>query len=151
MEMKANYTTAALLNLSLLSQYFIPFGSFIIPIIIWNSKKESSEYIDRKGKDAINFQLTFFLYSIALVLIAVPAFIFSVFQIVEFHDVVNNHDILMNQFNIENASWVIVTAIIAILLLIILKIIEFFLIIIATIQTSNGEEFKYPLTIKFLK
>lgn len=149
--MKANYTTAALLNLSLLSQYFIPFGSFIIPIIIWNSKKESSEYIDRKGKDAINFQLTFFLYSIALVLIAVPAFIFSVFQIVEFHDVVNNHDILMNQFNIENTSWVIVTAIIAILLLIILKIIEFFLIIIATIQTSNGEEFKYPLTIKFLK
>ena len=57
METKNEQTLAALLHLSSLSQYFIPFGNLILPIIIWSSKKEKSEDIDYHGKQVINFQL----------------------------------------------------------------------------------------------
>uniref|UniRef100_UPI00286AE0C0 DUF4870 domain-containing protein n=1 Tax=Flavobacterium sp. TaxID=239 RepID=UPI00286AE0C0 len=55
METTSKNSTAALMNLSTLTQYFIPFGNFIFPIIIWSANKEKSEYIDQQGKQTINF------------------------------------------------------------------------------------------------
>jgi uncharacterized Tic20 family protein len=37
---------ATLMHLSTLTQYFIPFGNYIFPIIIWSSKENDSEFID---------------------------------------------------------------------------------------------------------
>ena len=61
METKNEKTIAALTHLSALSQYFIPFGNFIFPIIIWSSKKDKSEFIDSNGKNVINFHLSLLL------------------------------------------------------------------------------------------
>ena len=59
---------ATVLQLSALSQYIIPFGNYILPIIIWSSKKNESEFVDFNGKQVLNFQLSIFLYSVILFL-----------------------------------------------------------------------------------
>jgi uncharacterized Tic20 family protein len=46
---------------------------------------------------------------------------------------------------------IIMVPVIAILLFILLKAAEFFLIIYASVKTSHGEYFDYPLTFKFIK
>jgi uncharacterized Tic20 family protein len=40
-------------------------------------KKESSEFVDHHGKQVLNFQLSLLLYSLVLVLIAVPTFLIT--------------------------------------------------------------------------
>ncbi len=151
METKSNNTTAALINLSTLTQYFIPFGNFIFPIIIWSANKDKSEYIDQQGKETINFQLSLFLYTLGLALIAIPIVIVSVFQNVSFSAMVNHEDLILDNFNFTHITGTIAVAIIAIILFAFMKIAEFFLIIYASLKTSNGDTFKYPLNIRFIK
>jgi uncharacterized Tic20 family protein len=38
--------------------------SFIGPLIVWLLKKDESEFIDANGKQALNFQISIFIYSI---------------------------------------------------------------------------------------
>lgn len=48
----------------------IPFAGIIVPLIIWQMKKDQSDYIDRHGKESLNFQITMaiaFLISFILV------------------------------------------------------------------------------------
>ncbi len=151
METNSNHTTAAFINLSSLSQYFIPFGSFIFPIIIWSTKKDSSEYVNQQGKETINFQLSLFLYTLLLALIVVPIFLVTLFKTINFEAAINNEDFIFNNLNFENLSGLIIVAIVAVVILCFMKIAEFFLIIYASVQTSKGVNFKYPLTIPFLK
>lgn len=151
METNSNHTTAAFINLSSLSQYFIPFGNFIFPIIIWSTKKDSSEYVNQQGKETINFQLSLFLYTLLLALIAVPIFLVTLFKTINFEMVMQNEDLFFENLNFENISGLIIIAIVAVVILSFMKIAEFFLIIYASVQTSKGLNFKYPLTIPFLK
>ena len=151
MESNSNHTTAAFINLSSLSQYFIPFGNFIFPIIIWSTKKGSSEYVNQQGKETINFQLSLFLYTLLLALIAVPIFLGTLFKTINLETAINNEDLFLNNLSIENFSGLIIIGIVAVVILGFMKIAEFFLIIYASVQTSKGENFKYPLTIPFLK
>ena len=151
METNSNHTTAAFINLSSLSQYFIPLGNFIFPIIIWSTKKESSEYVNQQGKETINFQLSLFLYTLLLALIAVPIFLVTLFKTINFEIVMENEDLFFENLNFENLSGLIIIGIVALVILGFMKVAEFFLIIYASVQTSKGENFKYPLTIPFIK
>ena len=151
METNSNHTTAAFINLSSLSQYFIPLGNFIFPIIIWSTKKESSEYVNQQGKETINFQLSLFLYTLLLALIAVPIFLVTLFKTINFEIVMENEDLFFENLNFENLSGLIIIGIVAVVILGFMKVAEFFLIIYASVQTSKGENFKYPLTIPFIK
>jgi uncharacterized protein len=151
MEPNSKNSTAALINLSTLSQYFIPFGNFIFPIIIWSTNKDKSGYIDRQGKNTINFQLSLFLYSILLAAIALPILFVSLFKNLDFTAFINGDNFVFDNFSFENKTGMITTAVIAIVILAFLKIAEFFLIIYASVKTSNGDDFNYPLTIPFIK
>ena len=33
--------------------------TFVIPLILWQMKKDQSVYLDQQGKEAVNFQITF--------------------------------------------------------------------------------------------
>lgn len=151
MKTNSNNNTATFIHLSSLSQYFIPFGNFIFPILIWSSKKNESEFIDYNGKQVINFQLSLFLYTLILGMIAIPIFLFTVFQNIPFNAVINDHNYIFSHLNIQNMTGTIIIALIAIFTFIGLKVAEFFLIIYASLKTSNGEKYNYPLTIPFMK
>lgn len=143
--------TAAFIHLSTLSQYFIPFGNFIFPILIWTSKKEKSEFIDYNGKQVINFQLSLFIYSLVLAMIAIPIFLVTFFHNIPLNDIVNNNEDFCNRFSTEHITGIVIVAVISILTFVSLKIAEFFLIIYAAVKTANGEKFNYPLCIPFIK
>ncbi len=151
METNNTRNTAAIIHLSTLSQYIIPFGNYIFPIVIWSTTKDKSEFVNRQGKQAINFQLSLFLYSIILCLIAFPILFVTVLKNVSMAAILNNENWVIENFSLGNISGIVAVAIMAALVFCLLKVAEFFLIIYASVKSSNGEEFKYPLTIPFLK
>ena len=151
MENNNHKNTATLIHLSALTQYFIPFGNFIFPILIWNSTKEKSDYLDKQGKQVINFQLSLFVYALVLCLIAIPTLLVTIFSNVSINEIINHDSFYFENFNIENITGAIIVAITAIVILIVMKIAEFLLIILASLKASNGEDYKYPLTISFIK
>ena len=151
METNNKNNTAAFINLSTLTQYFIPFGNFIFPIIIWTTNKDKSGFVDRQGKDTINVQLSLFLYSLLLALIAIPTLLIGLFKDANFSAIVNHDDLVFDNFSIGEHTGLLTFGIIAIALFGFIKVAEFFLIIHASIKTSNGDAYKYPLTIPFIK
>ncbi|TRW23244.1 DUF4870 domain-containing protein [Flavobacterium zepuense] len=150
METTAHKTTSTLLQLSALTQYFIPFGNFIFPVIIWSSKKHESEFIDFNGKQAINFQLSLFMYTILLAIIAVPIFLYTFFKDLDFTQV-NDCEWVFNEFNDGKVTSLAIIGFIAAFVLGVMKVAEFFLIIYAAVKNSNGIKSNYPLTINFIK
>ena len=141
---------ATLIHLSALSKYFIPFGNFILPIVLWGTKKGTSYYIDHNGKQAINFQLSMLTYSIILLILAIPTFIYGFFNNTNL-DEIDNGEFIIRNFAEGNLSNVAVAAIIAGSLYALMKVAEFFIIIYEAVKANKGEEVQYPLTINFIK
>ena len=144
---KEEKNLAFLTHLSGFGSVFFPFGGIIIPLIIWQSKKDKSDFIDRNGKEAINFNISYLLYTVLLGICSVPFFVGSFFnnlrnQMVDFDDFHFRFDFSSNHFFgiFSIASLISVLAIAKVVL-----------IIMAAINAQKGEDTKYPLTIKFIK
>ncbi|WP_407556982.1 DUF4870 domain-containing protein [Winogradskyella sp. 4-2091] len=139
---------ATFIHLSTFSRFFIPFGNFIGPIILWAANKDKSTFIDQHGKQAINFQISVLLYAIIIGTISVPFFIFKVFRnmdVLDFHGFNNFH------INIGEPSPLLYIGGGLGALAVIAFIIELALIVKASLSARDGQEFTYPLTINFLK
>ena len=158
METTGNKKTATLLQLSAYTQYFFPFGNFIFPVIIWSVKKDESEFVNYNGKQAINFQLSLLMYTIALMIIAIPTLLYTIFSGLDFtlaNDsnwmFKNNAHWFIENFNGGKIGGILAVAIIALLIFAVMKVAEFFLILYAALKNTNGENYNYPFTIKFIK
>jgi len=151
METTANKNTATLLHLSALTQYFFPLGNLIFPTLIWGFKKNESEFVDYNGKQAVNFQLSILLYTVLLSLVAITIFIYRLFSDFSFSVIGNNDEWVLNQFSIGKITGLVIIGIVAIGIAIVLKVAELALIVYAAVKTNNGERYKFPLTINFLK
>jgi uncharacterized Tic20 family protein len=151
METTAKKNTATLIHLSTLTQYFIPFGNFIFPIVIWSTLRKNSNFVDDHGKQAINFQLSIFLYSLVLCLIAIPVLVFTIFKNVSFKSMLIDGNDPFDHFNPANITGIAVLALIALMLFAFIKIAEFFLVIYASVKAANGEYYQYPFCIPFIK
>ncbi len=146
----ADKNAATLMQISALSQYFIPFGNLIFPTLIWSLKKKDSEFIDKNGKQAINFQLSLLVYFMTLLVISIPAIIYSVLDGVNLN-ISNEREWLAAQFTAGKITGIVVIAVVTVILFTALKVMEFFLIIYAAVKNSNGEVYNFPITIKFIK
>ena len=142
--------TATFIHLSVFSQFLFPLGNFIAPLIIWAALKRDSLFVDNHGRRALNFQMSTFLYAIGLVLIAIP---FLVWQglIAAGEQGYISEETFENMVFPGQASGLIITALVFALLLLALFVITLFSVISAAVSASNGEEYKYPLSINFLK
>ncbi len=47
---------------------------FLGPLILWLVKKDESQFVNHHGKEALNLQITFFIYSIPLMVITIITF-----------------------------------------------------------------------------
>ena len=139
---------ATFIHLSTFSRFVIPLGNFIGPIVLWVINKDKSEFIDEHGKQAINFQMSLFLYALIIGTLSVPFFIFNIFNGFDFFD--------FNGFGNFNISIGKPSALLYIggglgVLAVIGFIIELILIIVASLKARDGEPYNYPFTINFLK
>jgi uncharacterized Tic20 family protein len=151
MESTTEKNIATFTHLSSLTQYFIPFGNYIFPIILWSTKKNDSEFVDHNGKQVLNFQLSLLLYSLLLLTIAIPTLLISIFKDMSLNALMNSHNFEFSNFNFGANLGLLTIGIICLTIFSLLKIAEFFLIIYAAIKTSNGETYNYPITIPFIK
>ncbi|MFP4133811.1 MAG: DUF4870 domain-containing protein [Halothece sp.] len=55
-------------------QFPLPLINVIIVGVVWLFKREESEYIDFQGREALNFQIALFLYSIVFFVIGIIGF-----------------------------------------------------------------------------
>jgi len=137
-------TNAFLIHISAFSGYLIPFGSIIVPMVLWQTMKDRSRFLDEQGKEAVNFNISYALYIFILGVSIIP------FALSSFISHLRHY----NDFNFEfdfsdgNGLFGFLGAGAIISLIGLLKIA---LIIIAAIKSKEGENYKYPLTIKFIK
>lgn len=139
---------ATFIHLSTFSRFVIPFGNFIGPIVLWTANKQKSEFIDRHGKQAINFQISVLLYAIIIGTVSVPFFIFKLFSgldVIDFNGFNNFH------INVGEPSPLLYIGGGLGALAVIAFIIELALIVKASLAARDGRSFNYPLTINFLK
>ena len=139
---------ATFIHLSTFSRFLIPFGNFIGPIILWVVNKEKSDFVDRHGKQAINFQISVLLYALIIGTISIPFFIFKVFNGIDFIDFNGFYDF---HINIGKPSPLLyITGGIGVLAFLGF-LIELALIVKASLSARDGKDYQYPLTINFLK
>jgi uncharacterized protein len=139
---------ATFIHLSTFSRFIIPLGNFIGPIILWVSNKEKSEFVDAHGKQAINFQISILLYAIILGTISIPFFIFNIFNGFDFIDFHGLHDF---HINIGKPSPLLYIGGALGGFAILGFILELVFIIKASLKARDGELYKYPFTINFIK
>jgi uncharacterized Tic20 family protein len=139
---------ATFIHLSTFSRFIIPFGNFIGPIILWITNKDKSEFIDNHGKQAINFQISILLYAVIIGTLTIPFFIFKVFHGIDFIDFHGFHDF---HINIGKPSPLLYIGGVLGTFAILAFILELVFIVIASLKARDGEYYRYPLTINFLK
>ncbi len=115
-------TFGMLCHLSALALFVLPsFGNIFGPLIIWLIKKDQSAWLDRQGKEALNFQISiviyvfaafFLMFLLAITVIGIPLAVLIGLGLAAF--------------------WLI-------------------MVIMASIEANNGKDFRYPLSIRFIK
>ncbi|MCJ8204444.1 DUF4870 domain-containing protein [Pseudomonas sp. SMV71] len=71
-------------HLSALLGIWIPFGTLIGPLVLWQLKRESDPFIDAQGKEALNFQITVAIasaISLLLMVVVIGFFLFGLIAI----------------------------------------------------------------------
>lgn len=64
---KEEKTFVVLCHLGVFASFIMPLASIIVPLIIWLSKKNESDFIDDQAKEVLNFQLSLILIALILV------------------------------------------------------------------------------------
>ncbi len=136
-------TNAFLIHLSAFAGFIFPFGHIITPLIAWQTLKERSEFLDEQGKEAVNFNISYTLYSFLLTLTFIPFAFGSFLRDINHFD---NFSINLD-FNSHNFLGLIGFGTVAS----IIYLIGIALVIIASLKAKEGESYKYPFTIKFIK
>ena len=136
-------TNAFLIHISAFAGFVFPFGQIITPLIAWQTLKDRSPFLDEQGKEAINFNLSYTLYVFILSIVLIPLFFRSFFtNFNSFNNFQLNLDLSTNNlFSIMGLGSISV----------ILYLVGISLIIIAALKAKEGESYKYPFTIKFIK
>jgi len=136
-------TNAFLIHISAFAGFVFPFGQIITPLIAWQTLKDRSPFLDEQGKEAINFNLSYTLYAFILSIALIPLFFRSFFtNFNSFNNFQLNLDLSTNNlFSIMGLGSISV----------ILYLVGISLLIIAALKAKEGESYKYPFTIKFIK
>ncbi len=134
-------TNAFLIHISAFAGYIIPFGSVIVPLILWQTQKDKSQFLDEQGKEAVNFNLSYALYTFILGLSIIPFAFGSFFNHFRHYDDFNFDFVSGDLFGFFGIASIIS----------LMALIKIALIIIAAIKSKDGENYRYPLTIKFIK
>lgn len=135
-------TNAFLIHISSFAGYLFPLGSIIAPLVLWQTLKERSNFLDDHGKEAVNFNISFGLYIFILSASIFPFFFGSIFNLL---DNVNHID-----FGIDIGSGIFgLFGIVSLASFVVL--VKIALIIIAGLKANKGEMYKYPFTIQFIK
>ena len=122
--------SALFAHLASFGSLIFPFGNIIGPMIVWLIKKDESAFVDRHGKESLNFQITYTIVLLILVGLGAGFAISSGFRGFE-----------------EGIALSIIFFVIVIVLYALMALV---FVIIAAVKASKGEMFRYPMSIRFI-
>ena len=123
-------STAMFTHLAAFASMVFPFGNIIGPLIIWSLKKDRSAFVDYNGKESLNFEITYTL--VVFIALAITTY-FAISS------------------GIKDDPVGIVMSIMGFIIPIIgYWLFSVIVVIVAAVRASNGEYFKYPLSIRFI-
>lgn len=128
-------TWSMLCHLSALAGLLFSLGAVIGPLLVWQIKKNELPEIDPYGKESVNFQLTMLIINI------VAGIIFASILGIGF----GFGRIWGSPFTIFGGGFGLFG------ILAIINLIAVILAVIAGIKANNGEFYKYPFAIRFIK
>jgi len=132
---------AVLIHLSALINYLgVPFGSILGPLITWLIWRDDDEFVDRHGKEALNFNLSMLIYKILLVVIGLFLFLSPLLAALS-----TDFENPLSLFLGIPGLWILLTG------YGLLAIFRLVAIIVAAVKAGAGEDFHYPLSIRFIK
>lgn len=144
---KHNTTLASVLHLSTFSQFFIPLGNFIFPTLLWLSRR-NDPFVDHHGRNALNFQISLFLYSVFIIAVGVASLVYFGLKKEFLEPFLRDDHFVVN--SLGDAMPFIVTFGIFGIILLGLFVLQLFAVINASIKASEGKPYNYPLTINFI-
>lgn len=128
-------TWSMLCHISALAGLFFGLGNVIGPLIVWQIKKNELPEIEPHGKEALNFQLTILIINI------VAGIIFLGYL-----------GAAMGIGRMWRSPFSLLSGGIGIgSIIVIINLVAFILAVIAGIKANNGEPYKYPFAIRFIK
>jgi uncharacterized Tic20 family protein len=127
---KEERDSALFMHLAAFGSMIVPFGNILGPLIVWQIKKDQSEFVDQNGKESLNFQITNTIVIFVLLGLGAGFAISSGFQ------------------GFEGGIAISIVFFITIIFLYLMMALVF--VIIASIKASKGEMFRYPMSIRFI-
>ena len=142
-------TWAAACHLSALAAWLFPgvlAGHVLGPLVVWLLKRGEADFVDRHGREAVNFQLSWSLYALILLVVAAswgPRIGFGPLPYPGVHPVhIAEWPLRLVTGVALGGGWLLIlTAAVA----------WHVLVILAAYRASNGEPFRYPLTIRWFR
>jgi len=128
-------TWSMLCHLSALAGLLFGLGNVIGPLLVWQIKKNELPEIEPHGKEALNFQLTILLINIIVGFLLI-GFLGAAFGMGR---------MWRSPFSLFSGGFGLAS------ILIIINLVAFILAVIAGIKANNGEAYKYPFAIRFIK
>ena len=114
--------------------------NLLAPLMIWRFKKAQYPWIDFQGKESLNFQITWTLYTLIVMII-------SSFVVLTTFSLTATINSSVNQLKI-----ILDTLLIVFMSLILLILIgQSFVVTFAAIKAYKGQHYRYPLTIRVLR
>lgn len=130
MENKSEKNWAMAVHLSIFAGMFVPLAGIVAPVVIWLTKRAESPFVDKQGKEVINFMLSNVLITILLV----AAFFVSAGSSVT---------------AVPGSTMVPAIPLCVLALAIPFGLYSIAMPIVAAVKCANGEDFKYPGIIRF--
>ena len=111
-------TWAVAAHLSPLLTFLVPIPgmSIIAPLVIWQMKKTSMPYAAGHAKEALNFNITAFIWLVGAIIAGLALFVLG----------------LLLTVPLVGLIWLILT-------------------IVGAVKAGNGERYRYPFTIRFVR
>lgn len=143
-------SVSAFIHLSTFLKFFFPLGNFFAPLLLWTLHKEK-EFVDEHGKQAINFQLSMFVYTLVIGLACIPLVVFFIADFISITEILDHTARNLQFQEIKNISGYILVICLIVLLFMVLFFFEIYAVITATLQASKGKLYTYPFCITFIK
>ena len=122
-------------NMAMLIHILALVAGFIGPLVLWAVKRNESKFIDRHGKACLNMEITFVIAIVALYLVLfIPIILLS-----------------SSMHGNDFGGWAVGFIIGSVVLLLLAVFLRLIFPIIAAVRASRGEEYTYPLSIRFIK
>lgn len=102
----------------------LPLGNVLGPLIVWLLRRDQYPLVDEQGKESLNFQISMSIYAVAGLMLAGFMLVTILF---------------------------IPLSLLTFMLLGALGVVDVILVVLASINVSNGQPYQYPFTIRFLK